>query len=41
MGYTEQTCEYIIKTDKKLGFLGNSIMHARTDLRIHEPVYTG
>jgi len=31
-----QTCEGVINTNKKLGFLGNGIMHARTSLRMHE-----
>ena len=31
-----QTCEGRTKTNKKLGFLGNSIMHVRTGLRMHE-----
>ena len=32
---TEQTCEDRNKTNKNLGFLGNSIMHTRTSLRMH------
>ena len=35
-GCTEQTCEYRNKTNKKLGFLGNGIMHARTGLCKHK-----
>ena len=31
-----QTCEGRTKTNKKLGFLGNSITHVRTGLRMHE-----
>ena len=31
-----QKCEDRIKTNKKLGFLGNGTMHARIGLRMHE-----